>query len=72
MKEGGFYDNSVDIWAIGVLTFELISGNAPFKRELASWKGKGFDRDFSTGKWQVIYPPFISTAAESFMRNILK
>lgn len=73
MKGGDFYDNSVDVWALGVLTFELIAGNSPFKKELCSWKGKGFDREFgNNNKWRVIYPPYISTASESFMRNILK
>lgn len=63
MKGGDSYDNSVDIWAIGVLTFELLTGVAPFKKELANWKEKGFERGFNNNKWHVIYPPFISTAS---------
>ncbi len=27
------YDYKIDIWALGILLFELIAGNAPFKGE---------------------------------------
>ena len=33
MKSGQKYNYSVDIWSIGVLTYELIFGTAPFKKE---------------------------------------
>ena len=29
--EDGFYDNKVDIWSLGVLTYKLLLGNIPFK-----------------------------------------
>ena len=32
MKQGEQYDNSVDIWSLGVLTFELLVGSAPYKK----------------------------------------
>ena len=31
MKDIGTYTSKVDLWSIGVLTFELLTGNAPFK-----------------------------------------
>lgn len=30
MVEDKPYDNSVDVWSVGVLTYELIVGHAPF------------------------------------------
>lgn len=31
MIKGEQYDDSVDIWAVGVLTYELLVGSMPFK-----------------------------------------
>ena len=31
MIKGEKYDESVDIWSIGILTYELLMGNIPFK-----------------------------------------
>ena len=28
--EGNSYDNFVDIWAVGVLAYEMLTGKAPF------------------------------------------
>lgn len=32
MMENSEYDSSVDIWSIGVLTYELLIGSAPYKK----------------------------------------
>lgn len=31
MKDVGEYNHSVDLWSIGVLTFELLAGFPPYK-----------------------------------------
>jgi serine/threonine protein kinase len=31
MKDKGSYNLSVDLWSIGILTFELLAGFAPYK-----------------------------------------
>lgn len=71
MKERGKYNSSVDIWSVGVLTYELILGEAPYKKQLNNWKNKGSRREEKTN-WNIIYPMTISTVAESFLRNLLK
>jgi aurora kinase len=37
MIRGEQYDESVDIWAVGVLTYELLVGSMPFK---IWWEGE--------------------------------
>ena len=32
MKDQGEYNESIDLWSIGVLTFELLTGFPPFKQ----------------------------------------
>jgi len=49
----------------------MLTGNAPFKNEIAHWKMKGAQRS-NQWDWNIIYPPSLSGLAESFMRNLLK
>lgn len=41
MKDKGQYNTSVDLWSIGVLTFELLAGFPPHKKEIEKWKFLG-------------------------------
>ena len=34
MKDVGEYTFSVDIWSLGVLSYEMVSGYPPFKNEV--------------------------------------
>jgi aurora kinase len=71
MKDKGLYTSKVDLWSIGVLTFELLTGSAPFKNEINQWKKKGSKRNIQWD-WHILYPPEISALGESFMRNLLR
>lgn len=71
MKEKGQYDNSVDIWSIGVLTYQLLVGSAPFQKQITNWRKQGSHRS-NKWNWNITYPLFLSTISESFMRNLLK
>ena len=73
MKQGGQYDNSVDIWSIGVLTYELLTGSPPYRKELMLAMKNGFGNKSNTRKinWQVNYPSYMSPLSESFIRNLL-
>ena len=33
MFNGGYYDQKIDIWALGISIYQLISGYLPFERE---------------------------------------
>lgn len=73
MKEKGQYDNSVDIWSVGVLTFELLTGFPPYRKELVTSMKAGFsNKQDKKTNWAVNYPSYLSPMAESFIRNLLK
>jgi serine/threonine protein kinase len=50
----------IDVWAIGVLLFELIHGRSPFTRQHADWGNREtysailFDEPFAVGKLRVV------------------
>lgn len=71
MKDLGRYNHSIDIWSIGVLTFELLAGFPPFKQEISSWKLKGAKRG-TKWSWDVLYPPQIEGQAKEFIEGILQ
>ena len=54
-----------------MLTYEMLTGTAPFKDELAHWRKRGSHRSCSWD-WKISYPPIVSALAESFMQNLLR
>jgi len=29
-----FYDDKIDVWSVGILTFELITGKSPYEEDI--------------------------------------
>lgn len=78
MKDKGEYTTSVDLWSIGVLTFELLAGFGPFKNEIDKmrWKGlKKNENQIKGNKWNwdsITFPTFISDEARHFILQLLQ
>jgi serine/threonine protein kinase len=59
------YDNGVDLWAVGVLTYELLVGKPPFEEETCKATYKRIsDVD-------VQFPDFVGPLARGFIRSFL-
>ncbi len=65
MVNGNQYDSKSDLWAIGVLTYELLVGKAPFET-----KSK-FETLTNIKKVEVRYPNFLSKSARNFIERLL-
>lgn len=61
----------MDLWSVGVLTFELLAGFPPFKHEISYWKLCGSQRKMKWN-WEVIYPPELSFFSQRFIDHLLK
>jgi aurora kinase len=66
MAHGGQYDFKTDNWAIGVLTYELLVGKAPFET-----KSRGMTLD-GIKKGEVQFPSFLSEDSRDFINKLLK
>ena len=60
------YDRSVDIWSVGILAFEFLTGSPPFESESRESTFKKIDNLL------VDYPDYLSQEAVNFMSTILK
>lgn len=63
---GKFYDYSVDIWTVGVLTYELATGNAPF-----------YHKDRKKQSMNIVnvsiqYPDYLSPEIIDFITKLLQ
>lgn len=56
MKDKGEYTTTVDLWSIGVLTFELLTGFPPYKKQIDKWKIMGSKLQ-DRWRWDVLFPP---------------
>jgi serine/threonine protein kinase len=59
MKDRGKYTSKVDLWSLGILTYELLTGEAPLKDEITNWRRKGAQMS-TKWDWHISYPPSIS------------
>ena len=60
------YDRSVDVWSIGILTYEFLTGGPPFESDSNE---KTFER---IKNLKVNYPEYLSDQAIDFISHILK
>jgi serine/threonine protein kinase len=71
MKDVGEYNESVDLWSVGVLAFELLAGFPPYRHEISNWRLCGSQRKMKWS-WEVIYPPDITYQAQKFIEGLLR
>lgn len=64
--ENKFYDWSVDIWALGVLTYELATGTAPFYHKDRNAQYRNIRHV------NITYPEFLSEQCIDFIGGLLK
>ena len=60
------YDSSVDNWCVGVLCFELLSGNTPFHTE------RDADTTNNIGKVRYSFPSYFEEGAKDVIGKLLK
>ena len=65
-NQGGEYDKSIDIWAIGVLAFEFVTGKAPFDSENQTQTYRKIQN------LDIKFPAYVSNDCKLFILGCLK
>jgi serine/threonine protein kinase len=60
------YDNRIDFWAVGILTYEFLVGEPPFDSRTKEETYRKID------EVKLDFPQFISTLAKDFVSRLLK
>ncbi|KAI0106280.1 serine/threonine-protein kinase [Nemania sp. FL0031] len=63
-RQGQFYDEKVDLWALGVLTYEFLVGQAPFEDTLVMTQRR-------IAKADMKIPAFVSPEAKDLIKRLL-
>jgi serine/threonine protein kinase len=63
---GHDYDNSVDLWSIGILTYELTTGTTPFYQQSKD----GIKKKILEGQFD--FPKYLSDEVKEFIAVCLK
>ena len=69
MKDRDKYDNSVDVWSLGILTYEMLVGYSPYEKSIKEWNRSGRKKGFN---WNIKYPSHVSSTCENFIGGLLK
>lgn len=66
--KGDSYDEKIDIWSLGIVMYELLTGDVPYKKKLMK-----HDHIFKKHivNFKVKYPDFISGEAVNLMKQLL-
>lgn len=63
------YNGSVDLWSVGILTFELLTGHVPFKDQN---KQTHLDNIANCDKYDILYPGWMQPEVKDFIGRLLK
>jgi serine/threonine protein kinase len=69
MAGKGQYDGSVDVWAVGVLAYELLTGKVPIKD---ADKERQIDKIAECDESKIVYPEEMEEQVRDFVHRFLR